>query len=188
MCVFSTGAWAQLASQTGLVGTVRDSGGGVIPGASVTAVNVETQDTYETVTNEAGQYNIPNVRLGRYSITIALTGFKTFKATGLDVAANQIVRRDAVLEVGGCRETVTVAAASTVLATDRATVSETIDPRAVSELPVAAATSGTWRPRRPGCVREHERHRLQLPGRRPAQHPEQPVARRHQLDRPTCWR
>ena len=138
LCVFfSTGAWAQLASQTGLVGTVRDSGGGVIPGASVTAVNVETQDTYETVTNEAGQYNIPNVRLGRYSITIALTGFKTYQATGLDVAGNQIVRRDAVLEVGELSETITVAAASTVLATDRATVSQTLDTRAVSELPVA---------------------------------------------------
>ena len=48
----ATSAWAQLAEQTGLLGTVRDSGGGVIPGAAVTAVNVETQDTYETVTNE----------------------------------------------------------------------------------------------------------------------------------------
>ena len=138
VCVLlSTGAWAQLASQTGLVGTVRDSGGGVIPGASVTAVNVETKDTYETVTNEAGQYNIPNVRTGRYSITIALEGFKTYQATGIDVAGNQVVRRDAVLEVGALAETVTVEAAAAVLATDRAAVSQTLDTRAVSELPVA---------------------------------------------------
>jgi hypothetical protein len=55
----STAACAQLASQTGLVGTVKDSGGGVLPGAAVTAVNTETKDTYETVTNEEGLYNIP---------------------------------------------------------------------------------------------------------------------------------
>jgi hypothetical protein len=138
LCVgVATGAWAQLASQTGLVGTVRDSGGGVIPGASVKAVNVETQDTYETFTNEAGQYNIPNVRIGRYSITISLEGFKTFQATGIEVAGNQVVRRDAVLDVGALTETVTVEATAVILATDRASLSQTIDERAVSELPVA---------------------------------------------------
>jgi hypothetical protein len=135
--LLSTGARAQLASQTGLVGTVKDSGGGVLPGAAVTAVNTETKDTYETVTNEEGLYNIPNVRIGRYAITIALEGFKTFQATGVDVAGNQVVRRDAVLEVGALAETVTVEAAATVLATDRAAVSQTIEQRAVSELPVA---------------------------------------------------
>ena len=129
------GRGAQLAEQTGLVGTVTDSGGGVIAGASVTAVNVETQDTYETVSNEQGQYTIPNVRIGRYSITIALQGFKTFQVTGLQVAGNQVVRRDAVLDVGERTETVTVEAKAVVLATDRAALSQTIDTRAVSELP-----------------------------------------------------
>ena len=128
-------AEAQLAEQTGLVGTVTDSGGGVIAGASVTAVNVETQDTYETVSNEQGQYTIPNVRIGRYSLTIALQGFKTFQVTGLQVAGNQVVRRDAVLDVGERTETVVVEGKAVVLATDRAALSQTIDTRAVSELP-----------------------------------------------------
>jgi Carboxypeptidase regulatory-like domain/TonB-dependent Receptor Plug Domain len=131
----ATDAEAQLAEQTGLVGTVTDSGGGVIAGASVTAVNVETQDTYETVSNQQGQYTIPNVRIGRYSITIALQGFRTFQVTGLQVAGNQVVRRDAVLDVGERTETVTVAAKAVVLATDRAALSQTIETRAVSELP-----------------------------------------------------
>src|SRR5690606_3970160 len=77
----AAGAAAQLASQTALVGTVTDSGGGVLPGAAVTAVNVDAGDTYNTVTNDQGQYNIPAVRLGTYEITIALDGFQTFKAT-----------------------------------------------------------------------------------------------------------
>ena len=132
----ATGAWAQLAEQTGLVGTVTDSGGGVIPGAAVTAVNVETQDTYQTVTNEQGQDTIPNVRIGRYSITIALQGFKTFQVTGFQVAGNQVVRHDVVLEVGARTETVVVEGKAVLLATDRAALSQTIDTRAVSELPI----------------------------------------------------
>ncbi len=130
-------AAAQLASQTGLVGTVRDASGGVLPGVTVTAVNTGTQDTYETVTNAEGIYNIPNLRTGRYTISIALEGFKTFQVSGVDVAGNQVVRRDAVLEVGALTETVTVEAAAAVLATDRASLSQTIESRAVSELPVA---------------------------------------------------
>src|SRR6267142_2159917 len=50
--LLATSAWAQLASQTALVGTVTDSGGAVVPGANVVAVNVGTQDTY-AVTVEA---------------------------------------------------------------------------------------------------------------------------------------
>ena len=122
-----TGALAQLASQTGLVGTVRDSGGAVIPGATVTAVNVGTRDTYEVTTNGEGLYTIPNVALGRYEISVALQGFKTYQATGVEVAGNQVVRRDAVLEVGALTETVVVEGASTTLATDRAALSQTID-------------------------------------------------------------
>ena len=148
----ATGAWAQLAEQTGLVGTVTDSGGGVIPGAAVTAVNVGTQDTYETLTNEQGQYNIPNVRIGRYSITIALQGFKTFQVTGLQVAGNQVVRRDAVLDVGERTETVTVEAKAVVLATNRAALSQTIDARAVSELPISGRNVWSLASTTPGVL------------------------------------
>jgi hypothetical protein len=134
--VFSISAFAQLATQTALVGTVTDSSGSVIPGATVVAVNTGTQDTYETTTNAQGYYNIQFIRIGRYDITVTLAGFQTFKATGIDVATNQIVRRDAVMQVGGLSETVTVEAAAVMLATESATISETIGERAVSELPL----------------------------------------------------
>lgn len=133
----AAGAAAQLASQTALVGTVTDSGGGVLPGASVVATNVDAGDTYTTVTNAQGQYNIPAVRLGTYEITISLDGFQTFKATGVQVAGNQVVRRDAALPVGDLSETITVAAAAAVLQTDRAAVSQTVEKRAVVDLPMA---------------------------------------------------
>ena len=65
-CVLlTTSVWAQLASQTALVGTVTDSDGLAVPGAQVTAVNTGTRDTYEATTNAEGYYNIQFVRTAR---------------------------------------------------------------------------------------------------------------------------
>ena len=130
-------AFAQLASQTALVGTVSDSTGSVVPGVSVVAVNLGTQDTYETITNAQGQYNFQFVRTGKYEITVTLSGFQTVKVTGIEVPDNQVVRRDAVLRVGDVSETVDVVAEAIVLDTDNATISETINERLITEAPLS---------------------------------------------------
>jgi hypothetical protein len=135
--ILASSAGAQLANQTALVGTVTDTSRAVIPGASVVAVNVGTQDRYETTTNAQGYYNLQFIRIGKYEITVTLSGFQTFKATGIEVATNQIVRQDAVLQVGGMTETVTVEATATLLATENATIAETISERSVEELPLS---------------------------------------------------
>jgi len=134
--LLATSAFAQLASQTALVGTVTDSGNLVVPGAQVVAVNVGTKDTYETTTNSDGYYNIQFVRTGTYEITITLASFQSFKTTGVEVGANQVVRTDAVLKVGGLTESVNVEARAQVLTTDSATVSATIGKREIVELPL----------------------------------------------------
>jgi hypothetical protein len=135
--IFAGSAGAQLADQTALVGTVTDASRAVIPGAAVAAVNVGTQDTYETTTNAQGYYNLQFIRIGRYDVTVTLAGFQTFKATGIEVGTNQIVRQDAVLQVGGMAETVTVEAGATLLATENATIAESIGERMVEELPLS---------------------------------------------------
>ena len=131
--LLTASAWAQLASQTALVGTVSDSGGAVVPGAQVVAVNVGTQDTYEVTTNAEGYYNIQFARPGHYEITVTVSGFSPFKATGVEVATNQVVRTNASLHVGAISDAVTVEAKAQVLDTDRPTVSATINERAVVE-------------------------------------------------------
>src|SRR4029450_1165671 len=84
----SSNAWAQLASQTALVGTVTHSGGLVLPGPSAVAVNVGTRDTYEATTNAEGDYYIQFVKPGKYEVSVTANGFQTFKATGGGVAGN----------------------------------------------------------------------------------------------------
>ena len=132
----ATSAWAQLSSQTALVGTVTDSGGSVVPGAQVVAVNAGTKDTYEVTTNGEGYYNIQFAKPGRYEITVTMSGFSTFKATGVEVATNQVVRTNATLQVGAITDAVTVEAKAQVIDTDRVTVSSTINEKAVVELPL----------------------------------------------------
>jgi len=150
--VISSHAWAQLASQTALVGTVTDSGGLVLPGAQVVAVNAGTGDTYEATTNADGYYHIEFVRPGRYDITVTMASFQTFKASGVEVATNQVVRTNATLPVGGLNETVTVESKAQVLNTDRATISETIGERALVELPSAGRNVWSFASITPGVL------------------------------------
>src|SRR5262252_9517374 len=134
--LFAASAWAQLASQTALVGTVTDQGGLVVPGAQVVAVNIGTKDTYETTTNAEGYYNIQFVRTGAYEISVSLTGFQTSKVSGVEVATNQVARTNVVMTVGALNESITVAGSAPIIDTDSARISETIGRRAVSELPL----------------------------------------------------
>jgi hypothetical protein len=145
-------AAAQLASQTALVGTVVDAGNLVVPGALVVAVNAGTKDTYEATTNAEGHYNIQFVRTGTYDITITMAGFQTFKATGVEVATNQIVRTDAVMKVGGLTESVDVEARAQVLTTDSAVVSETIGKRAIVDLPLSGRNVWSLASTTPGVL------------------------------------
>src|SRR5207237_7470301 len=138
--LLSTSAWAQLANQTALIGTVTDSAGLVVPGAQVVAVNLGTQSTYETMTNAEGSYTIPFVGIGKYEITITLSGFQTFRATGVEVATNQVVRTNAVMPVGAVVESVKVEASAQVLDTDGASISETIGDRKVVDVPIIGRT------------------------------------------------
>jgi Carboxypeptidase regulatory-like domain/TonB dependent receptor len=150
--LLATSAWAQLASQTALVGTITDSGGLVVPGAQVVAVNLGTKDTYEATTNAEGYYSIQFVRPGRYEITVTLSGFQTSKVTGIEVTSNQVVRTNAVMPVGGVTESVNVTADAQVLDTDRATVSATIGARAIVELPLSGRNVWSLASTTPGVL------------------------------------
>ncbi len=150
--VFATNAAAQLASQTALVGTVTDTGNLLVPGAQVVAVNVGTKDTYEATTNAEGYYNIQFVRTGKYDITVTVAGFQTFKASGVEVGNNQVVRTNAVMKVGGVSESVNVEASAQVLNTDSAVVSETIGTRAIVDLPVSGRNVWSLASTTPGVL------------------------------------
>ena len=76
-CLFALIAGSAIAQSTfaALTGTVLDSSGGVLPGVTVTVTNTRTQSTRTVVTDEVGNYQVPNLDAGEYRIVTVLSGF-----------------------------------------------------------------------------------------------------------------
>ncbi|HXJ37673.1 MAG TPA: carboxypeptidase regulatory-like domain-containing protein, partial [Bryobacteraceae bacterium] len=127
---------AQIATITSLVGTVSDSSGRVIAGARITAVNNETKDTYNIVTNQDGNYRIDFVKVGTYDVTAEFAGFSRSQHKGSEVTINQIVRNDFSLVPGTVQESVTVEASAPILKTDDATISALVSTKQIADLPM----------------------------------------------------
>jgi hypothetical protein len=115
-----------------IAGTVLDAQKALIPGATVTVRNVETQVTREAITDETGRFVITNVVAGRYDVQVTLTGFKTYEQKGVEVAATERVALPAVtLEVGTLTDTVTVQTQSIKVQTQSGERSATILPEQI---------------------------------------------------------
>ena len=123
-------------TQGGVTGTVTDSSGSPVPGATVTVTNTATRGTRVTTTNAEGLYTFPSLPPGNYEVKIELQGFKTAEVSAFKVDIQQTVRRDVVLEVGALQETVTVSTDVTLLNTESTTVGTVIDNKVVTELPL----------------------------------------------------
>ena len=110
-------AWAQFDAGA-VLGTVRDSSGGVLPGVTVTLRSLDTGISSVTITDERGNYEFPTVRIGTYIVTSELAGFTTREITNVkaDIGARQ--RVDVDLTVGTLSESVSVRGTSPMLETD----------------------------------------------------------------------
>jgi Carboxypeptidase regulatory-like domain/TonB dependent receptor len=119
-----------------IVGTVRDSTGGVLPGATVTITHQETKATRETVSDGTGAYRFPNLQAGTYNVVVRMAGFQSFTRNDVPVTLNSVSRVEAALGVSQLQESVTVSAERAVLQTDRAEVREELRARELQDLPV----------------------------------------------------
>jgi hypothetical protein len=128
-------AFAQVDRAT-LTGTVKDSAGAVLPGATVTVTNVATGVAGTQTTTDSGSYLVVNLIPGRYQVDVELSGFKkSSQIVTLDVG--QRARVDASLEVGNFNETVTVAESTQLLNTSDATLGGVVPQMQVANLPLA---------------------------------------------------
>jgi hypothetical protein len=120
--------------QGGIRGAVRD-GAGVVPGAEVTAVNEETTVARSTTTNATGEYNLPNLAPGLYSLKVSMQGFKSVTQTGLQVGTQQFLTLDVSLSVGGLEESVTVTSEPPRLERSNGSIGTVIDKTEMQTLP-----------------------------------------------------
>jgi hypothetical protein len=119
-----------------VTGTVTDPQGAVVPGVTVTVINTDTNVATEAQTNERGVYSVQQLTPGPYKITVALSGFKTFVREGLTLRTAETVTVNAVLSTGAVEETVTVSAATSNIESNETAISQTIENKRISELPL----------------------------------------------------
>lgn len=136
VCVLALSvATSAFAQTTSVSGVVKDSAGGVIPGATVVVKNSTTGATYEAVTGATGAFSIPAIQAGTYDVTATLTGFKTAQVTGLRVSLGTPATVDLTLEVGALTETVNVTSSAELINTRTATVSATLNSDQLNRMP-----------------------------------------------------
>ena len=93
-------------------GTVTDPSGGVIAGAHVTVTNEATHTGQESTTNSSGDYTVPGLLAGQYTVSVQASGFGPFSAAGVVLRVAQKQRVDAKLVVGQEKTQVDVSADS----------------------------------------------------------------------------
>ena len=119
-----------------LTGTVRDGTGAVMTGVKVVVTNQQTGLTRETKTTANGDFVIPLLPVGLYTVTGEQTGFKTAVLSEVALTVDQIQRIDMQLAAGNVSETVEVQASALTLDTGSASVGHTITEKQVTELPL----------------------------------------------------
>jgi len=134
--VSATSAHAQVTTAT-LYGRVVDPSGAAVPGASITATNELTSTTKSTESNERGEFALPFLTVGRYTVNVALSGFKTHKVTGMEMSSGQKLDLTFTLELGAPSETITVTSQAPLLNTVNAEQDISIGNVQVAELPLA---------------------------------------------------
>jgi len=127
-------AWGQETRGT-ILGRITDPSGAVIPGAEVRATNVATGVSAVARSNEAGNFTLPYLLPGTYTIQSGIAGFKKFVREGIQVRVNDTVELNIELQVGSTSESIVVTAETPLLSTAESSLGQVIDERRVVELP-----------------------------------------------------
>src|SRR6267142_1825468 len=118
-------------------GTIVDRSGGLVPSVQVTVINTDTNEKYETKTNNAGVYNVPSVKPGHYRILVTKPGFKQIDLRDVTLNVQDSVNRNFTLDLGGVSETVIVNAGDALnINTTDASVSTVVDQTYIKNMPL----------------------------------------------------
>src|SRR5215472_1290226 len=119
-----------------IIGVVTDPSGALIPNASVTVTNTSTNVARATTSNTAGLYSFPDLVPGTYDVKVVATGFDTTVKPNILLQVQQTARVDFALNVGQATQTIEVAANTTLLSTENATVGTVIEEQRIMNLPL----------------------------------------------------
>ena len=117
-------------------GTVQDTTGAVVPGASVVLLNTDQNITLETKAGPSGEYFFSPVRIGHYSVSATAKGFSKTDQKNLTVEVGQHLLVNVQLKPGATTETIEVSTAPPLLQTEEASVGQVVSQQQVNSLPL----------------------------------------------------
>src|SRR5687768_14652415 len=151
VCALSGSAAAQTSST--VAGTVKDTQGGIIPGATVTLVSETRGTTFEAVAGNTGDFVISNVPSDTYTIRVTMDGFKTTERKGIPVSLGERVAVGSIaIEVGTLAETVLVTGDAPMIQAQTGERSFTVSSESVENLPVSGRNFASFVSLAPGVV------------------------------------
>src|SRR5688572_10510087 len=124
-----------------IAGVVTDSQGGAMPGVSVTVTNLATNVGTTVITDSGGRYRVQYLNSGSYSVTLQITGFKSFSRKPIEVRVGDVLTIDAKLETGQIEEVVEVVASTPILNTSSGVTGQVIDSNQIQQLPLGDGTA-----------------------------------------------
>ena len=128
-------AWGQ-ATTANILGLVKDGSGALVPGATVTATNTDTNFAKSAASDESGHYVIQYLPVGAYRVEVSAQGFKRFVQSGVVLEIDRNARIDAVLELGSLTESVQVTSDAPLVDTTRASLGQTVSNAEILNLPL----------------------------------------------------
>lgn len=126
-----------------ILGRVTDPTGAAVPGANVEVLNLANSVRTARTTNNAGNYEIPFLDPGQYSLTIELTGFKKYQREGISLRVNDKITLDIALALGQATESVTVTGEVPLIEANTAALGQVSDHRRIVDLPLSGGNPMT---------------------------------------------
>jgi hypothetical protein len=139
LCVLVLGfAFSASAQEATIVGSVTDQTGLAIPNVTITLLNTDTGQSQAISSNEAGQFVVPDVHIGTYTIKAENKGFKTWTTTGLALRVGDRTRVDIQMQVGNVTDSITVESGALQVQSESSEISDVVTGTQMADL----ATNG----------------------------------------------
>ncbi len=135
-----------------ILGAVTDQTGGVVAGATLTILDVQRGISRSLTTDNAGEYNAPNLTPGTYTVRAESKGFKTAERSGIPLEVGKDVRVDLTLQPGEQAEKITVTGELPMVETTNATLGGTLSNETINELPLNGRNYQNLLSLRPGVL------------------------------------
>jgi len=120
-----------------LNGTVLDAGGRTVVSAQVVVRDLDTNQSFQSTTNTAGFFIVPNLPPGKYELTISSPGFAKYKQTGITLTVGQTATVNATLKVAAASEVVTVTTEAPLIEPTKTEISQVVETEQIESLPIS---------------------------------------------------